>query len=228
MKNRIIRVLRHIYTMGVADELDRLIVKSEGDRVAAGDPAQYGHLQECKLELPHYIKTSTGSIDTSGFKSFVVDGFSMLPEGISNGDVLLCTPVSIEKENVQGDLFVVIKVDEDYYKSKGKSLKFDYKLRKTLLHVSANEKVENIIENLQKFNDDILLPENQKNLRNKYEESTSYYKQDLMLSITYREGALRYSFHPLNLIEYQTVYVLRLVDNNWEVRKANHGRIELC
>ena len=214
--------------MGMAEELDRLIVEPNGERVAAGDPAQYGHLQECKLELPNLIKTSTECIDTSGYKSFVVDGFSMLPEGISNGDVLLCTAVNSEKEDIGKDLFSVIRVDEDYYKAKGKSLKFDYKLRKTLLHVPANEEVEDIIENLQKINDDILLLENQDKLKEKYKESGSYYKQDLMLSITYRKGVLCYSFHPLNLIEYQTVYVLRLVDDNWEVRKANHGRLELC
>lgn len=228
MKNRVISVLRHIYTMGMAEELDRLIVNPNGECVAAGDPAQYGHLQACKLELPNFIRTSTECINTSDYKSFVVDGFSMLPEGISNGDVLLCTAVSSEKKDVQKEVFSVIKVDEDYYKAKGKSLKFDYKLRKTLLYISANETVENIIENLQKFNDDILLPDNQDKLKEKYNESTSYYKQDLMLSITYKKGVLCYSFHPLYLIEYQTVYVLRLVDDNWEVRKANHGRIELC
>lgn len=41
-----------------------------------------------------------------------------------------------------------------------------------------------------------------------------------MLSVTYRKGDLRYSFHPINLIKYVAEYVLKHNGKKWIAKKT--------
>ena len=122
---------------------------------------------------------------------------------------------------------MVIAVDKKYYESKNKELKFDYKLRHTLFRVPVGISIEQLIDSLKKITNSIFLEENQKNLEIKYNEAIGFYKdkKELMLSVTYRKGNLRYSFHPVDLIQYVAEYVLKHNGEEWRAKKLefSHG-----
>lgn len=67
------------------------------------------------------------------------------------------------------------------------------------------------------------MEENQKNLEIKYNEAIGFYKEkkELMLSVTYRKGNLRYSFHPVDLIQYVAEYVLKHNGEEWRAKNLN-------
>lgn len=153
---------------------------------------------------------------------FTVEGSSMSPEDISNGDKLLCRKIDTDAAKLIGKgKFVVIAVDKEYYESKNKELKFDYKLRHTLFRVPVGISIEQLIDSLKKITNSIFLEENQENLEIKYNEAIGFYKdkKELMLSVTYRKGNLRYSFHPVDLIQYVTEYVLKHNGEEWRAKK---------
>ena len=70
-----------------------------------------------------------------------------------------------------------------------------------------------MISELEKTEDSLLLADNRKRLKDKYKETRSYemYKDiDMILSVTYRKGEIRYSFHPVNLIQYIAESVIKV------------------
>lgn len=167
-------------------------------------------------------------LDISGYryseepKIFTVEGSSMSPEDISNGDKLLCREVEADAiKLIEQGKFAVIAVDRKYYEYKNKELKFDYKLRHTLFRVPVGISIEQLIDSLKKITNSIFLEKNQKNLRSKYDEAIEFYgnERELMLSVTYRKGELRYSFHPIDLIKYVAEYVLKHNGEEWRAKK---------
>ena len=78
-----------------------------------------------------------------------------------------------------------------------------------------------MIDSLKKVTSSIFLKENQENLKTKYSEVIKFYgdKRELMLSVTYRKGDLRYSFHPIDLIMYVAEYVLKHNGEGWIAKK---------
>lgn len=197
-------------------------------RVAAGDPTlSVTPLKGFEL-LPDRVSCENSMLDISGYRHaeepriFTVEGSSMSPEDISNGDKLLCRKVEADAtKSIEQGKFAVIAVDWEYYKSKNKELKFDYKLRHTLFRVPIGISIEELIDSLKKITNSIFLEENQKNLRTKYNEAIDFYKnkKELMLSVTYRKGELRYSFHPIDLIKYVAEYVLKHNGEEWRAKK---------
>lgn len=197
-------------------------------RVAAGDPTlSVTPLKGLEL-LPDRVSCENSILNISGYRQseglriFTVEGSSMSPEDISNGDKLLCREVEADaKKLIEQGKFVVIAVDREYYNSKGKELKFDYKLRYTLFKVPIGISIEQLIDSLKKITNSIFLEENQKSLRIKYDEAIGFYgnKRELMLSVTYRKGELRYSFHPIDLIKYVAEYVLKHNGEEWRAKK---------
>lgn len=195
-------------------------------RVAAGDPSLSVSPLKGLEAIPDRVMCENSLIDISHYKLsqdvpiFTVDGSSMSPEGISNGDKLLCRKLNAG-ETIGKGKFVVIAIDPEYYKHKNKRLKFDYKLRHTLFKVPIGTDIEKLIESLKKFVNSIFLEENEKNLRNKYDEAIDFYGKDreLMLSVTYRKGELCYSFHPVNLITYIVESVLKHDGDEWRLKK---------
>lgn len=197
-------------------------------RVAAGDPTlSVTPLKGLEL-LPDRVPCENLMLDISGYrqsdqkKIFTVEGSSMSPEDISNGDKLLCREVEADAiKSIEQGKFAVIAVDQEYYKSKNKELKFDYKLRHTLFRVPVGSLIEELIDSLKKITNSIFLKENQKNLRVKYDEAIEFYgkERELMLSVTYRKGELRYSFHPIDLIKYVAEYVLKHNGEEWRAKK---------
>lgn len=183
------------------------------DSVAAGDPAHGVQTLSDSDCLPPIINIGNEPVKTYEFKQFNVDGSSMSPERISNGDTLLCSIVSKEeRKSIPNGQYVIVKTDKDYYAKKHKLVRFDHKLRRTVTLVGNQESFEQLIARLESedLEDSILLDCNKEALKEKFEESHKYYEDfdSMMLSVTYREGQIRYSFHPSSLIEYKAVYVV--------------------
>lgn len=190
--------------------------------VAAGNPAMAGHKKKDVPMVPATLNDGKKAIITEDYEKYIVDGYSMFLEGIDNSDVLLCKSMPEDELNRIGfGKFVIIKVDEEYYKAKKQELTFDSKLRKTLMKVPVGMTDDEILATLKDIDSSALLPENQKRLKEKYKEITSFYhNRELMLSKTYREGSLRYSFHPVNLIISEVVYVVKNTEQGWGVKRV--------
>lgn len=196
--------------------------------VAAGDPT-IGLAPVKGLgpdELPECIHLPSGEeVKVSNYTVFKVFGSSMSPEDIANGDFLLGSPVSIESaKSIKKGIFAIIQVDPEYYEAKNKNLKYPFKLRHTLYNIQERMPIDELIDTLKGVTTSIVLPKKQKLLREKYEEAVKFYQDNsrqLMLSLTYKEGDLRYSFHPVDLIKYQAEYVLKHGNTGWKAKKLS-------
>lgn len=166
--------------------------------VAAGDPARSLSCIDKDLSMP--IEYSNQLKDLKAYK---VCGSSMSPCGISNDDIIY---VEVAPANLRCNDFLVIKVDPNVY---SQPIKYKHKLRRYLMDVSKDNTLEEVREQLMTFHKDILLPEYQQRLRKKFEKTKGFYPNDeLCLSITFRNGSLRYSFHPRRLVEFRVKFVV--------------------
>jgi predicted nucleic acid-binding Zn ribbon protein len=163
--------------------------------VAAGDPTNNidddGRLIRLDKQLP------------DGYMQFVVCGTSMAPKGIDDGDNLVCKPVNSHDFLIKKGMFLIIKVDPNYYKEEVPI--YDYKLRCAIMDVECGEKAGDIIMKMKDMDDcpEIWLPECQENLRKKMAKARSVYPLDkLVLSCTYKQGDLQYSFHKKDAVEF--------------------------
>ncbi len=185
-------------------------------RVAAGDPSKsVSYVSNNFLNLPEMICIGNERLRLSDYTKFLVEGSSMVPRGVLSGDLLLCKSGS---ETVSQ--YSIVSVDREYYDKKNKDLKFDFKLRHTLTQVNTAETEESLIERLEKINPDILLDENKDHFRKKYREACKYLrdsKRQVVLSETFHNGRLRYSFFPADLIRYDALYALRRLGGHWKV-----------
>lgn len=213
----IVKILQNMFLMGLTEESNQPLIDADKEnfiRVAAGDPAQDAYSKGLEQYLPPILKlVDNKEVKSIDYKAFIIDGFSMSPENIDNKDILLCKEVSWdEQQDFIPEKFVIIEVDKEYYKFKKKELRFRYKLRKTLFFVPSGWSDKELIDELKKTNDDILLSVNQKKLKEKLRETREYKEyqnSNLVLSTTYRDGRLRYSFHPIEYIKYVGDYCVR-------------------
>ncbi|KAB4434929.1 hypothetical protein GAO02_12260 [Bacteroides thetaiotaomicron] len=223
------QLVSNLYHFAFGEEVRTNGMDADGTiRVSAGDPTlSVTPLKGLEL-LPDRVPCENSMLDISGYryseepKIFTVEGSSMSPEDISNGDKLLCREVEADAiKLIEQGKFAVIAVDRKYYEYKNKELKFDYKLRHTLFRVPVGISIEQLIDSLKKITNSIFLEKNQKNLRSKYDEAIEFYgnERELMLSVTYRKGELRYSFHPIDLIKYVAEYVLKHNGEEWRAKK---------
>lgn len=163
--------------------------------VAAGDPANNldddGRLIRLDKPLP------------DGYVQFVVCGISMTPKGIDDGDNLICSPVDKASFFVKEGMFLIIKVDPDYYKDE--TPVYDYKLRCAIMAIEPGEQADAIIEKVKDIDShpEIWLTKYQDNLRTKLNKARNVYPDaELVLSCTYKNGDLQYSFHKKDAVEY--------------------------
>ena len=139
---------------------------------------------------------------------------------ICNGDYLLSVPYHANDDIAKGT-YLVIEVDKDYYrKFKHEEAIFKMKLRRSLLKVGPDKSLDQIISELKdKDHEEIFLPRNQEILAEKFSLAKKAYPDDeLMLSTTYKNGSLRYSFHPVRLIRYIVKYCV----------EVKHGEVKLA
>lgn len=166
--------------------------------VAAGDPARTLSGIDKDMSVP--VEYSAQLKDLEAYK---ICGSSMSPCGISNGDVIYVEKAPSE---LRTNDFIVVEVDSQVYQE---PVRFKHKLRRYLMDVSKNATFEEVIERLKTFHKYILSPEYRERLRKKYDKVKGFYPDDdLCLSITFRNGSLRYSFHPRRLVEFRVKFVV--------------------
>lgn len=184
----------------VSDENKSTSQKPDDSLVSAGDPAK---------PLASFVEDVYLSSDDKrklqGLRRFKVCGSSMSPCGIDNGDLIYV-------DNPEGALrcndFIVVKVDDQVYET---PVLFAHKLRRYLMDVTHNESFDDVVRRLKEFHKDIMEPEFQQRLRKKFNKTKSFYPyDDLCLSITFRNGDLRYSFHPKRLVEYKVFFSISI------------------
>lgn len=198
--NNLKNILGHVLTMGQTDFFRSIGNDDTTDTkiVAAGDPAlpirQTISSNSKGFELSDYE-----DIDTSRYEKFMVTGNSMLPKGIKDGD---CLFVESCPDGYHSGDFIIVSVDKEYYrKYNPKHPIYNYKLRYALYEVNPTFSVSDIIDSIKDFHYEIYLKENQEQLVKKWNKArTAYPYEPLMLSTTYHDGELRYSFHPCRLI----------------------------
>lgn len=194
-------ILEQVMTLGHV-RLFRNIGKEDDciTRVAAGDPALPISARNHHYDIPETFNVEGKTLRGADYDKYLVMGNSMLPKGIHNGNYLL---VKKNEENTyqMGD-FLIIRVDNDYYKKYNpQTVIYDYKLRMALMRISANMSAAQIIEELKYTHFEINIESNQKYMSGKYKKARQAYpNEELVLSTTYHDGRLCYSFHPMQLI----------------------------
>lgn len=195
------RFLEQIVTLGQGEKLLRLTApQGEMNCVAAGDPSMPRINSVRDKVLPEIVTIGGERIDTTHYEPFQVCGNSMLPQEIADGNMLLVN-VSPDLTYSKGD-FLIIRVDPDYYKKYNpKSTFYKYKLRKALLRIEPNVDEEELVRRLKENDFAVYLEKMRQYAIRKYKMARfAYPDKELMLSTTYHDGELKYSFHPVDLI----------------------------
>lgn len=188
---------RQLINFGMADILNEEQPKKAPEHcVVAGDPAS--GTVSCLSTIN--IGTKIGEDK----RQFVVCGNSMSPRNIDDGDNLIASRINAESDIIKEGDFLVVKVDPSYYE--GETPLFDFKLRCAIMIVEDGWSDDDIIKKLKDMDSqpEIWLGMYQRNLREKFHKARRHYPTGkLMLSCTYKNGILRYSFHKLDFIEYR-------------------------
>lgn len=196
--------VRQLLNFGMADILnEEEVPKVESYLVAAGDPASsmpyYDHL----IEIKESVK--------GGRRQFAVCGNSMSPLGIDDGDNILADSFAQEGgDSIREGDFLIVKVDPTYYE--GEHPNFEYKMRCAIMEVEETWTEEMIVNRLKRMNSqsEIWLKSSQKCLHEKFEKAKKHYGTGkLVLSSTYKNGSLRYSFHRINFVEFKATAIVK-------------------
>lgn len=169
--------------------------------VVAGDPAYELDGKFIEQFLPRNEQSQVEGLD-----EYEVCGYSMYPCGISNADHLYVEH-QVSAELLQPNDFIIVKVNPDDYPDE--DVYFKHKLRRFLINTDARSTVAQIIENLRPIQPEAILPSYQKKLRTKLQKSLNRYPvaTRFSLSFTFKNGELRYSFHPCEHLEGKVEYV---------------------
>lgn len=168
--------------------------------VAAGNPRKKMDAVFSPIEMNAFDKSIVEGLDERE-----ISGFSMSPCEIDNEDHVFSRKVA----NFAQNDFLIISVDEEYYKNEGLPIYAQYKLRRFLMEVSHSMTLGEVETKLATIQREICLPFYQENLKRKFEKVKSAYPMDdLCLSYTFKNGEFRYSFHPTHLVEGKVEYVL--------------------
>lgn len=215
---RVQRIIEQILTFGLAGKMGYAGTGPYA-RVAAGDPSKVVMDRDASLLLPESFTVDGQSHRLEDYTVFKVAGSSMYPQGISDGDYILTQALQGDDPVALND-YIVIAVDRETYK-KFEDSTCDFKLRKALITITADDNIDQIIENLkgeQFHHERMLLPKYQQRFKEKYESTRKLYPNEpFVASITYRDGELFYSFHPRKFVMYKAVFRARMEkrDTDW-------------
>ena len=199
--SKLLRLLEQIVTLGQGERLLQLTTRQNNTKcVAAGDPALPCTDSEVATEKPESLEIEGQQISLAPFEQFTVCGNSMLPQHIANGSTIMVRRLSLD-EYQNGD-FLVIQVDKEYYKKfKPKTIVYQYKLRKAMFRVEVGVDNEELIRRMKQHDYSAYLEDMQAYAIRKYQKAKmAYPDKELMLSTTYHNGELKYSFHTVELI----------------------------
>ena len=195
--------IRQILEFGMADLFnDKPTGMASEDVVCAGDPANSPESGNGLLKLnPEIVGNKIQKR---------VDGYSQSPRGIDDGDNILMSPIDATKDPVREGDFLIVKVDPDYYEDE--KPRFKYKMRCAIMIIEEDWTEDDIINRLKTMDSqpEIWLGYFQKNLRRKFQKARGHYPTGrLMLSTTYKNGVLQYSFHKPEFIIYRADVLIK-------------------
>lgn len=196
-------VVRQLLNFGMADIFNESEAsKVESYLVAAGDPASsmthYDHL----IELKDSVRM--------GRRQFAVCGNSMSPLGIDDGDNILANDFNTNTGDIREGDFLIVKVDPTYYE--GERPNYEYKLRCAIMIVEESWTEEMIVNRLKQMDSqaEIWLKSYRNCLHEKYLKAKKHYNTGrLVLSTTYKNGTLRYSFHRMDFVKYKVEAIVK-------------------
>ena len=196
-------VVRQLLNFGMADIFNESEAsKVESYLVAAGDPASsmthYDHL----IELKDSVRM--------GRRQFAVCGNSMSPLGIDDGDNILANDFNTNTGDIREGDFLIVKVDPTYYE--GERPNYEYKLRCAIMIVEESWTEEMIVNRLKQMDSqaEIWLKSYRNCLHEKYLKAKKHYNTGrLVLSTTYKNGTLRYSFHRMDFVKYKAEAIVK-------------------
>lgn len=190
--------------------------------VAAGNPGNASHEYPDSLPLPATFVMGGKKHNLQDYRLYTVSGNSMLPEGIHNGYELLTLPIAGEKVSF-GD-FIVIEVDRTYFQFRhhGKESQFKQKLRRAICGVDNAMTADELSNNLSGTFAEPLDDKEKVDLRDSLSEARSFYGDiHLFLSVTYHDGEIHYSFHPMSHIHSRVEGVAFSEGNNIKFKSAS-------
>lgn len=181
-------------------------IKKEADEtdnhfVVAGNPAYELNGRFTEAILPRHEQKNVEGLD-----EYEVRGYSMYPCGISNADHVYVKH-SVTAEQLQPNDFILVQVNPDDYPNE--DVYFKHKLRRFLLNTDARTTVSHLVKELKAIQPEAVLPSYQQKLCTKLEKSQKRHPEAtrFSLSFTFKNGELRYSFHPCEDLEGKVEYV---------------------
>ena len=195
-------LIKQILEFGMADLYNQTESKAPEYVVAAGDPVCAPTENTKLIKLPEDV--------IGGKRQLVIDGYSMSAQGIDDGDNLLAVPFDYKCDEINEGDFLIVKVDPTYYEKEPPL--YDLKLRRAIMVVDDNDTEDTIIAKLQDMDSQphIWMGRFQKCLRRKFAKARKHYPHDrLVLSTTYKNGVLQYSFHKLENIQFKAIELIK-------------------
>jgi len=192
--------ISRILALGLYDKMTEVKLPSNIDNyVAAGNPGKF------QMDFPEPVNSmgafmiGKSKCYTKDFLHDMVSGNSMLTDGIRSGHELLSRSIQGIEEVCAGD-FIIIDVDKEFYKFRhhGRLPYFKKKLRRAIGEIFPGETADQIKGRLTDTFAEPFSKKERKDLRESLAEARSFYGDErLYMSITYHDGDMHYSFHPV-------------------------------
>lgn len=182
--------------------------------VKAGDMTKLASLTATINNLDEKIFVYNGEKqDISDYEIFVVDGESMAQNGIHTGNGILVKKLYGEQKlNLSGSPLIVFEIDSERKKRRDPHAELlldpEYKLRKFVAYIKCEGNPEVELQRLmEKYP---MLSDSKDDIFERYTNAIDYYKgiDQLIISSTWRNGAIGYSFHPVKYLIGEVKYII--------------------
>lgn len=182
--------------------------------VKAGDMTKLASLTATINNLDEKIFVYNGEKqDLSDYEIFVVDGESMAQNGIHTGNGILVKKLYGEQKlNLSGSPLIVFEIDSERKKLRDPNAELlldpEYKLRKFVAYIKCEGNAEVELQRLmEKYP---MLSDSKDDIFERYTNAINYYKgiDQLIISSTWRNGAIGYSFHPVKYLIGEVKYII--------------------
>lgn len=149
----------------------------------------------------------------SDYDIFVVDGESMAQNGIHTGNGILVKKLYGEQKLQLSDSpLVVFEIDPDRKRYRNPNAELpvepEYKLRKFVAYFKCGDDVDADLQRMLEVNPS--LADKRDDIVERYKNAINYYQgiDTLIISSTWRDGAIGYSFHPVKYLFGRVEYII--------------------
>ena len=133
---------------------------------------------------------------------FYISGQGLSCEDLDGNSFAVASEID-NIENLKENDFIVLQTDRNYY---SECVAYDYIARQFVMPIKMHYTIDVIIRMMKKMEDQchVHLEKYQKKLKEQFNKSkTLYPNQELVLVRWFRDGRLRWEFHPLENIKYK-------------------------